>query len=55
MNDEDEDVPIIRPPDTVTAELLRRPLLYLPDGRGLFRRIGFRTEPQAWSRPGDTK
>ncbi len=40
-----EDVPVLRPPDSMTVEFERRPVLYLPDGRVMVRRpAGFRTE-----------
>lgn len=40
----DEDPPIVPPPASVQADLERRPVLYLADGRALVRRIGFNTE-----------
>ena len=37
----DDDNPIVRPPETMTVELDRKPVLYLPDGTVLVRKVGF--------------
>lgn len=42
--DSSGDLPVIGSPDTFTVDYGRKPLLYLPDGRVLVRRPGFRTE-----------
>lgn len=43
MSDQ-EDAPIVRPPDTFTVDHERKPVLYLPDGRALVKRpAGFVT------------
>lgn len=36
-----EDPPVVPPPATVVVELDRKPVLYLPDGKVLVRRVGF--------------
>jgi hypothetical protein len=40
-NGDDDDAPIIDPPGSATVDFQRRPVLYLPDGRALVRRMGF--------------
>lgn len=36
-----EDMPIVPPPGTFTVDADRKPVLYLPDGRVLTRKVGF--------------
>jgi hypothetical protein len=41
-----DDQPIIPPPASVTVEMERKPILWLPDGTPLVRRpVGFDTRP----------
>lgn len=39
--DDTEDAPIIPPPSTMTVYIERKPVLYLPNGKALVRKIGF--------------
>ena len=41
-----DETPIVPPPSSVTVDMDRKPVLYLPDGRAVVRRIGFNTEPE---------
>ena len=34
----------VPPPSSITADLDRKPVLYLPNGKVLVRQIGFRSE-----------
>jgi hypothetical protein len=36
-----EDMPVVPPPSSLRVDLERKPVLYLPDGRVLVRRVGF--------------
>lgn len=38
---EADEPPIVPPPATVVVDLVRKPVLYLPDGKVLVRRCGF--------------
>jgi hypothetical protein len=36
-----DDQPIVPPPSSMDVDLVRTPVLFLPDGKVLVRRIGF--------------
>lgn len=37
----DDYYPVISPPSSMTVDLERKPILYLPNGKVLVRRVGF--------------